>query len=49
MKIRKIDEYGGGWYGHWMRIVGPPQAFGRRLDEARAHPFLHTHPLGKPR
>lgn len=22
-RIRKIEDYGGGWYGHWTRITSP--------------------------
>jgi hypothetical protein len=22
-RIRKIEDYGGGWYGHWIRITSP--------------------------
>jgi uncharacterized protein DUF5655 len=24
-RIRKIEDYGGGWYGHWMRIRSPEE------------------------
>jgi hypothetical protein len=24
-RIRKIEDYGGGWYGHWMRITEPKE------------------------
>lgn len=24
-RIRKIEDYGGGWYGHWMRITSPKE------------------------
>jgi hypothetical protein len=24
-RIRKIEDYGGGWYGHWMRIASPTE------------------------
>ena len=23
--VRKIEDYGGGWYGHWMRITEPKE------------------------
>jgi Domain of unknown function (DUF5655) len=27
-RFRKIEDFGGGWYGHWMRISSPQE-----LDE----------------
>jgi hypothetical protein len=24
-RIRKVEEYGGGWFGHWVRITSPEE------------------------
>ena len=24
-RIRKVEDYGAGWYGHWMRITEPKE------------------------
>jgi hypothetical protein len=35
-RIRKIEDYGGGWYGHWMRIASPTELDDELLGWLRA-------------